>query len=66
MPREGFVSITVSQEVEKKLRERYEKSKQYLLDKYSITNFSGFLLRLSQLAEEQANQHNQQQTSREP
>lgn len=48
MPREGYTAITVSHEVEKILRERYEKSKQYLLEKHNITTFSGYLLMLSQ------------------
>jgi hypothetical protein len=63
MPKEGFTAITVSDEIEALLRERYEKNKRLLLEKYSITNFSGFLLFLTQRAEELINQDIQKQIS---
>jgi len=55
MPKKGFTTITVPAEVEKRLREQYAKNRPYLLEKYSVTTFSGFLLLLSQRAEEHIN-----------
>jgi hypothetical protein len=57
MPREGYKSITVTDDVEKLLKERYEKNKKAYLIKYNITSFSGYLLYLTQLEDKTDEKH---------
>jgi hypothetical protein len=54
MPRKGYKSITVTDEVDELIRTRYEKNRDFYLRRYNITSFSGYLLFLTQLEDKQA------------
>ncbi len=53
MPREGYKSITVKQEVYDYLMKEYQKRKTELLTKHGISSFSGYVtFRLNELMEQ--------------